>query len=50
MEIKIICKYLVKYQGRCEVIPAEVAELDESKTDNNFKQDLHKLGTGVIIG
>ena len=50
MEIKIICKYLAKYQGRCKVIPAEVAELDESKTDNNLKQHLHKLGTGVIIG
>ena len=29
-----------------QIEPAEVAELDEAKTDNNLKQDLDKLGRG----
>ena len=28
--------------------PAEVAELDETKTDDNLKQDLDKLGRGQL--
>ena len=46
MDTKIVCKYLAEHLGRFELKPAEVAKLDEAKTDNNLKQYLHKLRGG----
>ena len=46
MDTKIVCKYLAEHLGRFELKPAEVAKLDEAKTDNNLKQHLHKLRGG----
>ena len=50
MKEKLKEKYVAQYQAvNKKSKPAEVAELDEAKTDDNLKQDLHKLGRGQLL-